>query len=188
MVSHGHAGDPNIQKNAFVEELPTSIITPPFFDLTQEPVKTPVQTPVKTPVPVNTPIIAEPIDLDMDFDDDGRLTEKAMAALSAPRQHFLSAAIYGQPHWAIRLKNDTDINNILPTRTRGKAAFDIDIDDGTLNTKVNDTTAQVIPVSKAFTEMTKNQLIAFINAKSETKHGSLITKDKVYLLQLAQAL
>ena len=197
MVPHGHAGDPNIQKNAFVEELPTPIKTPAVVEQLPTPIKTPavaeqLPTPIKTskgktktPKTPEQPKTPEPAKFDIDIGD-GALNTKVIDT-KKPDNNYLDTAMTSINPRKLP-KNKTDTNNILPTRTRGQAAFDIDIDDGTLNTKVNDTTAPVIPVSKALDEMTKNQLIAFINTKSEIKHGSLITKDKVYLLQLAQAL
>ena len=171
MVPHGHAGDPNIQKNAFVEELPTPIKTPKG--------KTKIP---KTPEQPKTP---EPVNFYIDIDDETLNTK--VNDTTKPDNNYLNTAMSNINPRKLP-KNKTDTNNILPTRTRGQAAFDIGIDDGTLNTKVNDTTAPLISVTKDLADMTKNELIAFINEKSSIKHGSLIQKDKNKLLQLAQAL
>ena len=66
MVPHGRAGDPNIQTNAVVEQLPTPIKPPK---------------PHKSPQPPNTPEVPEVINapaamFDIDLNEEGALNIK----------------------------------------------------------------------------------------------------------------
>ena len=192
MVPHGHAGDPNIQKNIVVEALPTPTITPATVEELPTPIKTPkgkTKTP-KTPKTPEQPKTPEPAKFDIDIGDETLNTK--VKDTTKPDNNYLNSAMSNIINPRKLLINRTDVNNMLPTRTRGQDfshTFDVEKEEkGPFDMKENDTIAPVIPETKPSTSMTKPQLIAYINAKSEIKHGSLITKDKVYLLTLAQAL
>ena len=193
MVPKGRAGDPYIQTNAVVEQLST-------------PIKP--QKPPKLPQPPKTPEVPELLNapaafFDIDLNDDETLNTKVDDTNPPSTNIFnmLKKSFMGQnPRKAP--KNDTDISNILPTKTRGEKEFDIPEDNENANLKdagkefdipednLKDAgkDEEQIEKEKLIAEikvMTKQQLVAYINTNYKTPQGRLMAKSKETLQKLA---